>query len=495
MIHEKMKKENKITNNDKRKAFLIWADNGPEVNYLIKSLEEHSCKVVYWVGKTENTSEFPEIIFHDHYAAWAGLPPKNGSEENCLPPSKELIKKMAETESLVLSMMNKKFDILSVDERRHLYYRMLGYWDTIIRKYKPYIIIFPAVPHTVYNFIIYSLAREYKIRTVMFEDSWVSDRLLMYRDWREGSLNLHLALQRNKNKNFRLLDLTEDLQEYWKSHNDPKNDVTPIYINNARKKFSTFNKMLARVKIAKESLKNGTLLTRCWSYYRKQFKSNLKKEYESLQFKPKFDIDYLYVPLSFQPERTTSPQGDVYGDQILMIETLSKALPPDLTVYVKEHPAQWLMRSNINYSSSRYEGYYKKIANLTNVKLVPFDTSTYDLINAAKAVVVCAGTAGWEAIMRCKPVINFGYPWYRDFKGIFKVESVESCKVAVEKIMGGYKITEQDIINFLKSFGEASSRAYIESMVEKISKLSKKESMEILTKLIIADTQDITSNK
>ena len=103
----------------------------------------------------------------------------------------------------------------------------------------------------------------------------------------------------------------------------------------------------------------------------------------------------------------------MFVDQILMIETLAAALPEGWVLYVKEHP--WQMWNNgLNYSSCRYPGYYKKISRLKNTFLVPIEANTFDLIKNCQAVATVTGTAGWEAVLRLKPAIVFGYAWYRE---------------------------------------------------------------------------------
>ncbi|MDP2946803.1 MAG: capsule biosynthesis protein, partial [Nanoarchaeota archaeon] len=91
-------------------------------------------------------------------------------------------------------------------------------------------------------------------------------------------------------------------------------------------------------------------------YIANKFKQNLKKEYNSVQTKPDFDKKFIYVPLNLQPECSTSPQGNIFVDQILMIETLSASLPSDWIIYVKEHPIQWLRRG-LNFFYYLYQGY------------------------------------------------------------------------------------------------------------------------------------------
>lgn len=450
-------------------------------------------KIVYCEGSFSNKidewrARFPGIIFHEYYDARAGRPAQGVDINEFPPPNKKLIKRFHKTESLILTMMNKHFDTICVDKRRHLYYIMLRYWNGVLNKYKPDVIVFPIVPHTVYNYIIYALAKMYDIKTIMFEDTWISDRLLMYTDWEKGDMALQKAMEKNKNKNFSVQDLSPDLQEYYCSKTNLDQDPTPPYIKEQKKGFSKKNILLEKFKIVLRTMKEGSFPLKALKYIPKQFKPNLKKEYFKLQKTPDLERPFVYAPLSYQPEKTTCPEGDIFCDQILMLEILSFCLPDNWLIYVKEHPMQWL-RPGVRYSSFRYQGYYEKIAQLKNVLLVPKDTNSYTLIGKAKAVAVVTSTVGLEAILRLKPVIIFGCPMYRDLSGLFKVKDVKSCQEAFQKITAGYRPNQQDIINYLKSIDEAAMHGYFEKTAAKISKLTPEENISNITKAILAELE------
>ena len=48
----------------------------------------------------------------------------------------------------------------------------------------------------------------------------------------------------------------------------------------------------------------------------------------------------IYFPLHFQPERSTDPEASKYSDQFSSIEILSKFIPNEWEIWVKEHPRQ-----------------------------------------------------------------------------------------------------------------------------------------------------------
>jgi hypothetical protein len=472
------------------RIFLIWADKAEELKYLVGELKKKSHEVVYWAGIADgNENKISSPIFHEHNSAWSGEPAKGIDMSEYPSPGKDLIEKLYKTESLILTMMNKRFGGMCADERRHLYYRMLGYWSGIIKKYKPEAIIFPIVPHTVYNYIIYALAKLLNIKTIMFENTNVSDRLLLYNNWMEGSADLKKAVHKNSEKNFSTKDLGIDLQKYYKKQTDPNIDATPIYTKFYQLDNKGFRLLKRKLKVIMESIKDGTIIKKAPRFIINKLKPNLKKEYLNFQIKPDLERKFVYAPLSWQPERTTSPQGDMFADQILMIEILSAALPEDWAVYVKEHPSQWIFKSKANYSSSRYRGYYEKIAQLKNVILIPLNTDTFTLINKSQAVATVTGTAGWEALLRLKPAIIFGYPWYQDCPCLFKVSDVRSSKEAFKKIIDNFRIEEQKIINYLKSFDEATAHGYFEEIDAPDSELTKEENKKSIMQAILNELE------
>ena len=446
------------------KIFLIWADGGPNIVNFILDLKKRGHEVPYWVGVgTPDRSAIPDVVYHDHYSAWVGSPAEGIDPSHFLPPGKELIERMYKTESVALTMMNKKFNDICVDERRHIYYEMLRYWQGVLDKYKPDAIIFPTVPHTVYNYIIYEIAKLRNIKTIMFAETGLLDFhvyqvvCVEYEDWMEGSKKLRERIRQNNGKNFSIEDLSEDLRGLYLKRINPDEDMTRHFWASRKKEHSGMSYAIKKLKNVYASVKDGSILKKL-PHFISKLRSNLKKEYEKLQSAPDLDKKFIYAPLNYQPERTTSPDGDMFADQILMVEMLSAVLPEGFTIYVKEHPSQWWMRSRINYSCIRYKGYYERLARIKNVKLIPVGTHSLSLINKSVAVATVTGSAGWEAIFISKPVLVFGYPWYRDCHGVFMVKDADSCKEALDAIARGYQVDQQKVINYLKSFDESAIR-------------------------------------
>ncbi|MDO8430353.1 MAG: hypothetical protein Q7S73_03225 [bacterium] len=464
--------------------FINWARKDLGFTKVVKNLKKDGHEIVYWTSflKEIDQKDFPETIFHEHLDALEGIPAPALLNEVFDPPGENLLHDMLEAESIVMTMMNKHFENKTVTERKYLYLNYIRYWNGVFKKYQPEAIIFPTIPHAVYDYLIYSLAKVHKIKTILMEPIWISDRVVIMNDFKNGSEAVSAELKRHLDRQILLGELSEDLQKEYKLQNS-KEDATPIWHIYIKNKYSGYKFLKLKMQIVLKSIVNFTILRRLQSFLWKQFDSTIKKEYERVQQKPDFSKKFIYFPLHYQPERNSSPQGGVFVDQILMAETLSASLSDGRFLYIKEHPVQWLVRG-LAYFSYRFRGYYEALAGLKNVKLVPIKTDTYELTNNSQAVATITGTAGWEALVRKKPVLAFGYPWYQHCPGLFRINGVDSCREALQKIAKGFSASTDDVLRYLYALDRASFHAYIDLDGKKVSQLNSEQNAINLTREI-----------
>jgi len=446
------------------KIIAVWPDPRSEVGIFFDVLKKKGHEIVYWVSDN-NTEQFcpPGAIFHNHYEAWNGNPAPAYANTHIPPISERDVEKFYEVESISLTMMNKGYDTEPVDSRKHTYYSMLAYWTFVLDVHKPDAIIYNTLPHTVYNYVLYELARARGIRTVLFDNAWFVGRLLPYEDIWNGSTPLKKALAQNLLKDTGVEDLDDVSRGYYERQTIPSLWETPSYMKDQRAVAEGAGLWRHRLRVAAKTLRHGTFFQLASDYVKRAFKKNLRDEYLSLQKIPDLSVPFVYFPLSHQPERTTSPQGGVYHDQILVAETVAAALPEGWKLYIKEHPSQWWRRSKTRFSSVRYPGYYERLARIPGVTLVPISTDSLILTNASRTTATVTGTAGWEALLRGKSPLVFGFVWYGDCPGVTHVTSVDDCKHAFAEIS---KVPVRDmskgVFAFLKALMHASVPAYTE---------------------------------
>ena len=153
-----------------------------------------------------------------------------------------------------------------------------------------------------------------------------------------------------------------------------------------------------------------------------------------------FDLSrkFVYFPLQYQPEMTTSTLGGVFSDQLLAIEKLATILPEDCFIYIKENPKQTgRMRSSI---------FFHRLLRIPNVKVLPSYANTYDLIDNSQFVATITGTVGWEAICRGKNVLTFGICWYRNLTGVYHFKEYltfdDLCTYKVDHKLLEYQVSQ-----------------------------------------------------
>ncbi|MDO8558224.1 MAG: hypothetical protein Q7S09_03495 [bacterium] len=469
-----------------RLFFMSWDGKEFGLSDVVAQLGGNSHEIVYWTYFNESSvdrAKFPSTIFHSVFDALAGKPAEGIDVSNFHPPGEELITEFQETELTVLTMMNKKYWDISLEERKHLYYGFLSYWSGVLQALKPDAIIYSAIPHTVYDFVVYDLAMKMHIKVIIFEPVLLTNGYtIVMNDYKKGSVALLDEMKRNESKQFSLTDLRPETRTHYQKHAEVGEDVSPHYTRQVLTLYKGVGLFLAKLRSVWTSLlvhKDFSVFVTLLTYVPRTLGPNLKKEYVRVQSRADFSEKFIYATLQYQPEAQTCPQAGVFVDQLLMIETLSASLPEGWLVYVKEHPALWLLRG-LKFYNFRYRGYYKAIAKLKNVKVVPIGTSSFQLIRHSQVVATGAGSVGWEAILRSKPVLVFGYPWYQHSEGAFKVKDTASCKAAVQKIMNGFKVSQQKVINLLACLDTVSVEAYFDSYTHEISKIDRRQNVHNL---------------
>ncbi len=507
-----------MSDEKKIKVMLVNFVTG-EMSDVVFELQKKGMEVIYWLGGKERFHElsvdkegFPSTVFHHNLDAIQGIPPKEFQNVS-IPPVDAQTNFQLSKQELTLQYLMDRIDYtgLRFYHKKELYHKCLSYWLYVLKELKPDAIVFSDLPHLYISFLIYSLAHLLGIKTLICRRvKGFPERVMVFNDFTKYS-ELLSAYQLVEQENLGINDLSEDIKTYYQQQVSARsgavNEKYSKHIESPDKGRGT--KLLPPLKVVVYNIKKFHFFKTALLYLRFLFK---KKRIESLEnktyrnitirlrhakwnrLKKKYRAEYeslldvfdgqkkfIYIPLHYQPECTTAPMGGVYADQILMVNTVAASLPDDWIVYVKENKIQW----SFPYThATRYSGYYKEMKKNKKVCFVSTDTSTFDLINYSQAVATVTGTAGWEAIMRLKPVLLFGFPWYMHCEGIFRVDSVEGCKRAVEKIKTGFVLDEKRILRYLSAMEMVSAPGYLHKRYAKNSGVSREQNTKNISDYI-----------
>lgn len=322
---------------------------------------------------------------------------------------------------------------------------LYDYAFSILSKNIDYV-FFTNIPHNGMDLIVYYIAKELNIKTILFYNNPLfADRF------------------------FYIYDIND-----FGIYNDIPNTVEKLDYLHLEKEFKKDSVVKKGLKVEKRRQRClleffSSIFKMCFnkrvhtsfsylieSYFKcKVFKKYLNNAVNSVDFDKKF----VYFALHLQPELHTSTLGGIYNDQVLAIEKLSKILPNDFFIYVKEHPQQLFFQ--------RDEYFFRRLEKLKNVKYISNKISTYELMSKAQFVSTITGTVAWEAVTGGKPSLIFGKAWFRNLHGVFEysddfnINEITNFNVNHETVEKEYNqlilksregTTNADYISFVKDF-------------------------------------------
>lgn len=161
------------------------------------------------------------------------------------------------------------------------------------------------------------------------------------------------------------------------------------------------------------------------------------------------DCEYVIYPLHYEPESSTMVRAFHFSDQLSTIRMISKALPLDVILVVKEHSG------NKGY---RKPFFYKELSYMPNIVLLSPEFDVSEIVKKCLCVVTLTGRMGWEAIVNGKPVIALGDSFWSSMNSVYKVRSIDQI---IESIWDVYS-KKDEIVEWNDSEIDAFAAAYIE---------------------------------
>lgn len=429
----------------------------------------------------------------------------NINNKYCL--SEKLIKEFSEAQNIFISITDRfSYFPLSVRERKKIYLENLLYWYSFFKENKIDCVFFDNSPHFGYDNIVYFMAKRFGIKTVYPEKTSICDRVIFKSDYeklekvpkdfmkdsseskikelinknllidiRKEYASMKRARSINKQimvKNRTIAFLNDILEQIKNTRKQNINKNINVIKNKFRFLLSFFRyKSVSALHLNKKRIAFKIYLL---NFLLKRELDSLRTFYDSNTYKVNYKRRYVFFALHFQPERTTLPLGGSFDEQFQAINIISKAIPKDWTIYVKEHPRQFpsnlLMLKNKHF---RIINDYEKLLILKNVKFVSISESSVKLIKQAQFSATISGSVGWQTLLQNKSCMVFGVPWYAPCNSCYVVKSLGNCKNAIKEIKGKSKkevsLNMYKFILFMQKRMFISSDAYRYAMESDIS--------------------------
>ncbi len=487
----------------------------------------------YWVTRPENHAAvleaFPDIVAHKVFDINRGLPAEQLDDAVLGALSQDDLSAAREFEAIAMDLLD-RIDLgrsFSYQERQRLFHKLLIYWINAIKRLDLNVAVFNAPPHSIGEYMAYAAFSVLGRKTRIFRPTpvnglhFVCDNVDKLPDYLDDAYQRRLSIGAG--------ELAPEIQEHLDGLRTVSSDYKPWYSERARtredkreKKRSLVREALEKGELVAGPLEAGqpimstksvltwkgpttktfNILNRTrkpqhdtpmrqafklpdrpvssppmskWDFvtYRDWALVNklvLEKRYTELCEPADLDRDFVYFSMHYQPERTTCPDGGRFSNQFLAISLIAATMPRDWVLYVKEHPAQFSFHGK--GEMCRWEGYYEELSAIPNLRFVSLETPSLDLTDRAKAVATITGTAGWEALVRGKPVLCFGAAWYGLCRGAYPVATKRDALKAFEGIQDGSRPKDSDVECYVAALADIGQTIYTNPRLAKAYKPS-----------------------
>ena len=138
------------------------------------------------------------------------------------------------------------------------------------------------------------------------------------------------------------------------------------------------------------------------------------------------DIPFIFLPLQQEPERSLLLSAPDYKNQVETVEYVSKCIPKNYLLFVKEHPTQGSGRDWREISQ------YKALQNNPKVRLIHPSVPADEIIKKSKLVISVSGTIALESAFLNKPSITIADNDYTLIPSISRLNSKNEFQKLIE---------------------------------------------------------------
>jgi hypothetical protein len=177
---------------------------------------------------------------------------------------------------------------------------------------------------------------------------------------------------------------------------------------------------------------------------------------------------YYYYPIHMEPEATVLYWGyGYYKNQVKLIENIAAQLPPNVFLYVKDHPHGIGDRNYIDY---------KRIKSIPNVKLLDPKIPGVEILKSSIGTITINGTGGFEGYLLGKKTITFGSNFYTTMFGVININHIKNLRTEVYKQNDVEYDTELEYLESIKLFLSQSNIGFTDYFSDYVKKTGINES-------------------
>lgn len=307
----------------------------------------------------------------------------------------------------------------SSDEILSLLEQECRFYEKILDEVKPdFLSIFFTIHH--HQELLRQLCVARGIKVLMLVTAPFGHYMMLTQDGLIDSSNDTSSMKEEKNmtpdelknykKNVNFLGLSKD---YIKKNFEAKSSLRYFSIlryffasstESYKNRYSNFGK--TKQSVLRKKIQNRLNRTKRISFINKHFTRNIES-----------DPPFVYFPLHYEPERMLSISAPFRTGQLEIIKSISKSIPIEYELYVKEHPV-------MNTIGWRSLSFYKELMDLPNVKLIHPSVSPDEILSKCSLTVTINGTTGLESLFFQKPTVVFNENFYSSLSSVSVVRDL-----------------------------------------------------------------------
>ena len=361
----------------------------------------------------------------------------------------------------VYKMMDRQDDlgIYSRLDREAFFYSVFCFFYNKIMEDEIKMAVVAEGPHSPVTMIIYGICHILNIPSYYLSQNSIVPLVHISKDLYGSKLNIS-----NRSKEFNYSPFLKLVEEYIDSINNeiPK----PLYMklqdqSNRLRIVADTKHYLVRPLLVSLGILNGeegysiyksnfydsnkpTLLHNLKTFFKKK---SLNTKYNDVIKDVNLEERFVFVPLHYEPERTSNPDGGYYYNVYDMLISLRSYVPSNVKIIIKEHPSQFT--KTLPGHRGRSALFYKSILTLPNVEFAKLDIPSSILINKSMFVVTQTGSAALEASILGKKSLIFGSPWFIGTPNMYSYGDI-----AFEDLLGKDVYSKQEVKKYILEYIE-----------------------------------------
>lgn len=313
-----------------------------------------------------------------------------------------------------------KEEILSILEQE------LKLFESILDEVKPnYFLTYDPVFH--HQKLLLDICKARGIKIVSIYYTGIKDKMILATngetlDLDKNSLeNLtHNKIQQSNNEKISYDSVWHDYLKNKSPKFSNKLKAFMVYLLNSDSELTTSNFMYygrSKFKVTKDAITLELKRRRNFRFLQK-----------STTLSPDLNIPYVYFPMNINEEMNLLHYAPYYTNQIEVIRHITKSVPIDYVVYVKDHIGAGLRGWNdIDY--------YKEIMEIPNVTLIHPQFDNNILLQNSQLLITVRGTTTLKAVKYGKPSIIFGQQPFEILPSVFRVGSLKEFPDLIKKAL------------------------------------------------------------